>query len=156
MTLVHIVSFKQNPVLTMKCQTCNMIPFFKLISTLFCSDLNHQTQYVVSLALVTIYTRLNLFTGNVSKLKHRQTIYFHLNFFKCISALFCSDLNHQTQYVVSLALCTLGSICSPEMCRDLAGEVEKLLKSSNAYTKKKVRMVVCIVIEGQLHNLSLD
>ena len=49
-----------------------------------------------------------------------------------------SDLNHQTQYVASLALCTLGTICSTEMCRDLAGEIEKLLKSSNTYLKKKV------------------
>ena len=47
-------------------------------------------------------------------------------------------MNHNTQYVVGLSLSCLGSICSPEMSRDLAGEVEKLLKTSNAYIKKKV------------------
>ena len=29
------------------------------------------------------------------------------------------DLGHQTQFIVGLALCTLGTICSPEMSRDL-------------------------------------
>ena len=48
-----------------------------------------------------------------------------------------SDLNSQVQFVVGLALCALGAICSPEMCRDLAGEIERLIKSSNTYYKKK-------------------
>ncbi|KAH9800747.1 hypothetical protein KPL71_000786 [Citrus sinensis] len=37
------------------------------------------------------------------------------------------DLNHINQYIVGLALCALGNICSAEMACDLAPEVERLL-----------------------------
>ncbi|KAF4530736.1 hypothetical protein B566_EDAN018418, partial [Ephemera danica] len=52
-----------------------------------------------------------------------------------------NDLNSTTQFVVGLALCTLGAIASPEMARDLASEIDRLTRSPNAYIRKKA--VLC-------------
>lgn len=51
-----------------------------------------------------------------------------------------SDLNHSNQYVVGLALCTLGNIASVEMSRDLFPEIETLLSTANPYIRRKAAL----------------
>lgn len=51
-----------------------------------------------------------------------------------------NDLNHNNQYVVGLALCTLGNIASVEMSRDLFPEIENLLQTSNPYIRRKAAL----------------
>ncbi|CAB3365924.1 Hypothetical predicted protein [Cloeon dipterum] len=57
-----------------------------------------------------------------------------------------NDLNSTTQFVVGLALCTLGAIASPEMARDLASEIDRLARSPNAYIRKKAALCAFRVV----------
>ncbi|KAF4982006.1 hypothetical protein FZEAL_2256 [Fusarium zealandicum] len=51
-----------------------------------------------------------------------------------------NDLGHSNQYVVGLALCTLGNIASIEMSRDLFPEIENLVSTSNPYIRRKAAL----------------
>ncbi|KAF1843008.1 Adaptor protein complex AP-1 gamma subunit [Cucurbitaria berberidis CBS 394.84] len=51
-----------------------------------------------------------------------------------------NDLNHSNQYIVGLALCTLGNIASVEMARDLFPEVETIISASNPYIRRKAAL----------------
>ncbi|EED20006.1 AP-1 adaptor complex subunit gamma, putative [Talaromyces stipitatus ATCC 10500] len=51
-----------------------------------------------------------------------------------------NDLKHSNQYIVGLALCTLGNIASVEMSRDLFTEVESLITTANPYIRRKAAL----------------
>jgi len=53
-----------------------------------------------------------------------------------------NDLYNSNQYIVGLALCSLGNVCNDEMARDLLPDVEKLNRSPNPYIKKKASLVM--------------
>lgn len=53
------------------------------------------------------------------------------------------DMCHENPFIVGLALCAMGNIASTDISRDLARELEKLLKHSNPYIRKKVSDVFC-------------
>ncbi|KAL0372399.1 UNVERIFIED_CONTAM: AP-1 complex subunit gamma-2, partial [Sesamum calycinum] len=57
------------------------------------------------------------------------------------------DLNHTNQYIVGLALCALGNICSAEMARDLAPEVERLLQFRDPNVRKKAALCTIRIIK---------
>ncbi|KAK9094129.1 hypothetical protein Scep_025598 [Stephania cephalantha] len=57
------------------------------------------------------------------------------------------DLNHSNQYIVGIALCALGNICSAEMARDLAPEVERLFQSRDPNIRKKAALCSIRIIK---------
>ncbi|XP_022277527.1 AP-1 complex subunit gamma-like 2 isoform X3 [Canis lupus baileyi] len=68
-----------------------------------------------------------------------------------------NDLNQGIQVVQGLALCTLSTVGSAEMCRDLATEVEKLLLQPGSYVRKKAVLTAVHMIRKvpELSNIFL-
>ncbi|KAI3733533.1 hypothetical protein L6452_12976 [Arctium lappa] len=57
------------------------------------------------------------------------------------------DLNQNNQHIVGLALCALGNICSADMARDLAPEVERLLQFRDPNIRKKAALCSIRIIK---------
>jgi len=57
-----------------------------------------------------------------------------------------NDMQQSNQYVVGLALCALANISTPDMCRTLYPECEKLCRSSNPYIRKKAALCAIRVV----------
>lgn len=47
------------------------------------------------------------------------------------------DLSSHSQYIQALSLITIGNLSTQDMARDLASDVDKLLRSTNSYLRKK-------------------
>mmetsp|Transcript_18114 Transcript_18114/g.18172 ORF Transcript_18114/g.18172 Transcript_18114/m.18172 type:complete len:870 (+) Transcript_18114:126-2735(+) len=50
------------------------------------------------------------------------------------------DLSNSNQYIVALSLIAIGNLSTQDMARDLASDVEKLLKANNSYLRKKAAL----------------
>ena len=53
-----------------------------------------------------------------------------------------NDMNSENKFVAGLALCTIGNLATADMSRDLAPEVDKHLKSSMPYLRKKAGLAM--------------
>lgn len=50
------------------------------------------------------------------------------------------DLTNSNQYIQALALIVIGNLATQDMARDLASDVDKLLRSNNSYLRKKAAL----------------
>lgn len=65
------------------------------------------------------------------------------------------DLRSNNQFVAGLALTVLGNMSSIDMCRDLFPDVEKCLRNSNSYVRKKAA-IACVRILNKVPELIED
>lgn len=59
------------------------------------------------------------------------------------------DLTNNNQYIQALSLIAIGNLATQDMCRDLAYDVEKLLKSTNSYLRKKAALATIRILRKE-------
>ena len=59
------------------------------------------------------------------------------------------DLTNRNQYIQGLSLIVIGNMATPDMARDLSSDVEKLLKSSNPYLRKKAALATIRLLKKE-------
>ena len=59
------------------------------------------------------------------------------------------DLTNSSQYIQALALITIGNLATQDMARDLTTDVEKILKGSNAFLRKKAALATIRLLKKE-------
>jgi AP-1 complex subunit gamma-1 len=59
------------------------------------------------------------------------------------------DLTNQNQYIVALSLIAIGNLSTQDMARDVASDVEKLLRSNNSYLRKKAALATIRLLKKE-------
>ncbi|KAJ1417770.1 adaptin N terminal region-domain-containing protein [Ochromonadaceae sp. CCMP2298] len=59
------------------------------------------------------------------------------------------DLGNSNQYIQALSLIAIGNLATQDMARDLASDVEKLLRSNNSYLRKKAALATIRLLKKE-------
>ena len=59
------------------------------------------------------------------------------------------DLTNSSQYIQALALITIGNLATQDMARDLTTDVEKILKGSNSFLRKKAALATIRLLKKE-------
>lgn len=59
------------------------------------------------------------------------------------------DLTNPNQYIQGLALIVIGNLATQDMARDLASDVDKLLRSNNSYLRKKAALAAIRLLKKE-------
>ena len=59
------------------------------------------------------------------------------------------DLSNTNQYIQALSLVAIGNLATQDMARDLASDVDKILRSSNSYLRKKASLAAIRLLKKE-------